>query len=117
MTVDEFERQVHQTATRFAYIRQAVTLDKTANTVKLRLQIAKDCFVQVYANTAKGLYNYVLVLSRQRFYGRDCEGGDWHRHPHHDADTHDVSPEGSRPVSPEEFLVEVEQVLTAEGIL
>ncbi len=63
------------------------------------------------------LYNYVLVLSRQRLYGRDCEGGAWHRHPHHDPDIHDVSTEGSRPVSPEEFLVEVEQVLAVEGIL
>lgn len=48
MTVDEFEREVVQAAVQFAYIRQTVVVDKTANTIKLRLYVTQDCFVQIY---------------------------------------------------------------------
>jgi hypothetical protein len=39
------------------------------------------------------------------------------QHPYSAPDSHDFSPEGSRPVSLTEFLDEVQQILTAEGIL
>jgi hypothetical protein len=117
MTVDEFEREVVQAAVQFAYIRQTVVVDKTANTIKLRLYVTQDCFVQIYGNAARDLYSYTLVCSRQRLYGRDCEGGPWHRHPYQDSASHNMSPEGARPVSPEEFLEEAEQILATEGIL
>jgi len=67
MTTDEFEREVVQTAARFAYIHQIAIVDKTTHTVKLRLRITSDCFVQIYANTAKGLYSYTLVLRNEDF--------------------------------------------------
>jgi len=92
MTVDEFERQTYHTVQKFSFIKAVATVDKTTNTIKLRLHIASDCFVQVYANTLKGLLSYALILNRSRLYGRDCEGGMWHRHPYDHSDDHDFGP-------------------------
>lgn len=117
MTPGAFEQRVREEASHFAFIRRVVTLDKTANTVKLRLYISTECFVQVYANVHKGLQSYTLVLHQTRIYGRDNDGAGWHRHPRSAPESHDFSAEGGQPVSLGEFLDEVQQILTAEGIL
>ena len=116
-TVESFEREVYSTAARFAYIQRVVTLDRTANALKLRLYVAAGCFVQIYANVRKRITSYALVLGESRIYGRDCDGGAWHRHPYENPDSHDFGPEGSREVSLNEFLIEVQQILEREGIL
>ncbi|MEA3341374.1 MAG: hypothetical protein U9R15_15525 [Chloroflexota bacterium] len=117
MTLATFEQHIRDEARRFAFIRNVVALDRTANTVKLRLFIATGCFVQVYTNLHKDLLSYTLVLRRTRIYGRDNDGTGWHRHPHSAPNSHDFSDEGTRPVSLAEFLDEVQQILTVEGIL
>lgn len=117
MTAAEFERDVQQVADQWAYVQWVVTVDKTDYAVKLRLHVDAECFIQVYANVQKGLISFTLVLNRMRIYGRDCEGGVWHRHPHTDPGTHDFSPEGSRAVTLAHFLAEAQQILQTEGIL
>jgi hypothetical protein len=117
MIPEAFEQHTRDEARHFAFIRNVVTLDQTANTVKLRLFITSDCFVQVYANLHKGIQSYTLVLRQTRIYGRDNDGAGWHRHPHSAPESHDFSDAGARPVSLAEFLEEVQQILTAEGIL
>jgi len=117
MTPDVFEQRVRKDVSHFAFVRSVVTLDKTANTVKLRLYITTECFVQVYTNVHKGLSSYTLVLRQTRIYGRDNDGANWHRHPHSAPQSHDFSSEGAHPVSLAEFLDEVQQILMAEGVL
>lgn len=117
MTPEAFERRVRDESRQFAFVREVVTLDRTTNTVKLRLFITSDCFVQIYTNLHKDLLSYTLVLRRTRIYGRDNDGKGWHRHPHSTPESHDFSDEGARPVTLTEFLEEVQQILTAEGIL
>jgi hypothetical protein len=117
MTVNLFETQAYDVASRFSFVRRIVTLDKTANTIKLRLHITTGCFVQIYTNVQKKLVNYVLILDRSRIYGRNCDGGTWHRHPYENPATHDFGPEGAKAISLEEFLIEVQQILQEEGIL
>ncbi len=112
-----FEQHVRDEARRFAFIRSVVTLDRTANTVKLRLFITPDCFVQVYTNLHKGLLSYSLILHQIRIYGRDNDGAGWHCHPHSAPESHDFSAEGTRSVSLAEFLDEVQRILTVEGLL
>lgn len=92
-------------------------MDKTDYAIKMRLHIIADCFVRVYANVQKQLLSYALVLNRTRIYGRNCEGGQWHRHPPGAPEVHDFSPEGSQSVSLSQFLSEAQQVLQDEGIL
>lgn len=117
MTPDVFQQRAREEASHFAFIRSIVTLDRTANTVKLRLHITAECFVQIYANVRKGLFSYTLVLRQTRLYGRNNDGTGWHRHPHSAPDDHDFSDEDTRPVTLTEFLDEVQQILTTEGIL
>lgn len=115
--IEIFEREVYSTAAHFAYIQRVSTLDKTANAIKLRLYVTPGCFVQIYANVRKKITSYALVLGENRVYGRDCDGGIWHRHPYENPETHDLSPEGSREISLKEFLIEVQQILEREGLL
>lgn len=117
MTPDVFEQRVREEASHFAFVRSIVALDKTANTVKLRLHITAECFVQIYTNLRKGLSSYTLVFHQARLYGRDNDGTGWHRHPRCAPESHDSSAEGTRPASLTEFLDEIQQILTAEGIL
>ena len=116
-SINLFETQVHNAASRFSFVDRVVTLDKTANTIKLRLHVTTDCFIQIYVNVQKKLVNYVLILDRSRIYGRNRDGGIWHRHPYENPDAHDFGPEGAKDVSLEEFLIEVQQVLQRQGIL
>jgi hypothetical protein len=117
MNPDDFELQVQEEASHFAFIRSVVTLDKTSNTIKLRLYITTECFVQLYANLRKGLLSYTLVLHQIRLYGRDNDGRGWHRHPHLAPNDHDFGAEGARAVSLTDFLNEVQQILAAENVL
>lgn len=117
MSVDAFEQDVLRTANEWSFIRSIETVDKTDQAIKLRLQVDAECFVQVYANVRKNLFSYTLVLNRSRIYGRDSEGGTWHRHPYGDPDSHDRTPEGQLKVDLAQFLVEVQQILQAEGLL
>ncbi len=117
MTPDAFGQRVREEASHFAFIRSVNTLGKSTNTIKLRLHVTAECFVQVYANLHKGLLSYTLVFHQTRIYGRDNDGTGWHRHPHSAPESHDFSVEKSRSVSLAEFLDEVQQILTAEGIL
>jgi len=117
MSGNDFEQEARRVAALWAFIRQIVTVDKSDYAVKLRLHVDKECFVQVYANTHKELFSYTLVLNRARIYGRDCDGGIWHRHPLHAPDTHDFSIQGREAVSLAHFLAEAQQILQDRLIL
>lgn len=117
MTIDDLEGDIRDIASGWALIRAVSTEDKADHAIKMRLHIMSGCFVQVYANIQKQLSSYTLVLNRTRVYGRDSEGGQWHRHPRGAADTHDIGPEGARAVSLAQFLAEAQEILQSEGIL
>lgn len=117
MNAGTVEMDVRRTVAQWVFVQRVETIDKTDFTVKMRLHIDVECFVQVYANTHKELTSYTLVLNRARIFGRDSEGGQWHRHPADAPDQHDFSPEGQRPVTLFEFLAEIQQILQEKGLL
>lgn len=75
MTVEDTELDVLSSAAHWAFVQDILTVDKTAHTIKLRLTITAECFVQVYVNVQKSIVSYTLVFNRSRIYGRDCDGG------------------------------------------
>ena len=79
--------------------------------LKARLYIAPDLFVQVYRNDRFDTTNLVLIHSGRRLYGRDQLAGERHRHTVATPQTHDIGPEGSRPIRLSAFLDEVEFIL------
>jgi len=117
VTTDDFERDVRLIAAKWGFIVWVTTTDRTAHAIKMRLHITEGCFVQIHANIEKQLLSYALVFERTRIYGRDSEGGHWQRHPYDAAETHDLSPEGSRSIELPKFLGEVQQILEDTAIL
>jgi hypothetical protein len=111
LTPDELEQQARAAAREFSFISSTETLLRTPATLTMRFRITERCFVQLYANTKKNLFGYTLVLAGTRIFGRDCEGGQWHRHPFENAESHDETDKGQKAVSFREFLEEVHEIL------
>jgi len=87
------------------------TLVLTKNTVKVRLIIRENLYIDLYFNQRYGTTNYALILDDDRIYGRDCYDGNWHLHPYDDPSKHDTSEEGKKILSIERFVDEVEEIL------
>lgn len=117
MQIAERIREIETAARRYAFIRQIIKVDETYYSVKYRLIVAPDLFVQLYFNERSGTAGLVLVHRRERLHGRDCESGSWYRHPIEDPTAHDASPEGWRAVSVDEFLGEVQNILVRENLI
>ncbi len=111
--IDEFDAA----ARRFRFIRAIVRVDTTRFSVKYRLVVDSELYIQGYVNVRNGTTGLALIYQGQRLYGRDSEDWHWHRHPADDPESHDFSPEGSRAVSIEEFLLEVGEILVSRGLI
>jgi len=116
-TVDAWEKEIAVAAGSFSFVQAVRIVDKNPVALKVRLVIGPDFFVQIYVNVETGTQNFVLVLGRQRLYGRDCVGGNWHRHKYEEPEAHDFSPEGTRPITASEFLAEVREVVEEARLL
>jgi hypothetical protein len=117
MQIADRIRESETAARRYPFVRQIIKIDETYYSVKYRLTVAPDLFIQLYFNERSGTAGLVLVYRRERLYGRDCESGGWHCHPIEDPAVHDASPEGRRAVSVDEFLGEVQDILVRENLI
>jgi hypothetical protein len=117
MKLEEVIAEIEEVSQRFSFVLQVIRLDETKYSVKYLLMLAEDFFVQVYRNARSGTIGLALIYRGQRLYGRDREGGQWHRHPFENPMEHDFSAEGSREVSLEEFLEEVREILERGGLI
>lgn len=63
------------------YNLELVEIDRTDNTISLKLLIDNELFIQVYGNAEKNKLNLALVFKKRRLYGYDSEGGKYHCHP------------------------------------
>lgn len=110
MNITEFYNQAKAQASR-KWITGYRTLVLTENTVKVRLSIRENLYIDLYFNQRYGTTNYALILDDERIYGRDCYNGNWHLHPYDDPSKHDTSEEGKKMLSVEKFVDEVEEIL------
>jgi len=117
MTVEQVIDEIETAARRFRFIQAMVRVDVTHFSVKYRLMIGSDLYVQIYANVRSGTTGLALVHQGRRLYGRDSEDWQWHRHPIDDPETHDFSAEGAQLVSIEAFLLEVGEILVTQGLI
>lgn len=109
--------EIEETSLSFPFLKRLVKTDETEHTVKYRLLIDEELFVQVYVNSENDTIGFVLVNSGQRVYGRDAIDGKWHRHTFEDPLGHDFSAEGSKAVTIRDFLMEVQEILVKENLL
>jgi len=63
------------------YNLELVEIDRTDNTISLKLLIDDELFIQLYGNAEKNKLNLALVFKKRRLYGYDSEGGKYHCHP------------------------------------
>ena len=116
MNLIEFHNQAKAEASR-KWIMSYRTLVLAKNTVKVRLSIRENLHVDLYFNQRYGTTNYALILDGERIYGRDCYGGNWHLHPYEDPSKHDMSENGKKSLSIEEFVDEVEEILVKMSLV
>ena len=116
MNLIEFHNQAKAQASR-KWIMGYKTLVLTKNTVKVRLSIRENLYIDLYFNQRYNTTNYTLILDEERIYGRDCYDGEWHLHPYEDPGKHDMSENGKRSLNIEEFVDEVEEILAKLSLL
>lgn len=116
-TVDDLLKEVRQALSEYAYYVRYEIINRGTHSVKIRLVIHKDLFVQINRNESASLTNFALIHRSQRIYGRDEYRGVWHRHISSAPEHHNGSPEGSRSVSLAEFLAEVDALLRARNLI
>ncbi|MBN1888710.1 MAG: hypothetical protein JW850_12005 [Thermoflexales bacterium] len=117
MRVSDRVREIEKAARQYAFVRYVVKVDETHYSIKYRLHIEADLFVQLYFNERSGTVGLALIHQGQRLYGRDCEAGYWHRHPMRDPVLHDSTTEGIQAVSVDEFLMEVQDILVRANLI
>lgn len=115
MKLAEFIEELEKAASKYG--SRLRILAKTENAVKARIEISENIYVQFYFHQVSGTTNYVLVGWENRLYGRDCVGGDWHKHPFDNPEAHDRTGNGANYVTPEEFLDEAFGILLKEKLI
>lgn len=115
--IDEVIQEIERAATKFRFVREVIPVDVTKFSVKYRLIVSKDLYIQIYVNVRNGTHGFALVQKGKRLYGRDSEDWKWHRHPLESPEVHDFSLEGAKEVSVEDFLKEVQEILARKGLI
>lgn len=92
-------------------------IERGRQVIKARVYLSGGLFVQVYRNDRFGTTSFALILGGRRIYGRDEQGGSWHRHPPEDPENHDESEEGRRAVTLKEFWIEALGIVSSLGLL
>lgn len=63
------------------YNLKILHLDFSDFSLIARIGLSSEIFIQIYINTRKQKINLALVISDNRVYGIDKEGGFYHEHP------------------------------------
>ena len=66
MSTDDVESDVQRITTQWAFIQRVETIDKTDFTVKLRLHVATECFIQATVDEALRLVIQLGELQRRQ---------------------------------------------------
>ncbi|WP_456328362.1 hypothetical protein [Archaeoglobus sp.] len=115
MSIDEFIEEVKNVAN--TYSLKVEILARTKNAIKIRVPITENIYIQLYYNQESKTRNYVLIGWNRRLFGRDCIGGEWHKHPFENPEDHDFSQNGRREVIISEFFEEVFRILRENGLI
>lgn len=91
-------------------------VDRGLYTLKARIFIKPELFLQIYRNDRFETTNFVLILGRNRIYGRDEIAGAWHRHPVDNPEAHDETEEGRKQTTLLEFWREVQRIIIEMGL-
>ena len=77
--IEEITQTVQDVSERYGL--KLLYIDFTDITLIARISVTFEIFMHIYANTKKDKLNLSLVVSEERIYGIDKEGGFYHEHP------------------------------------
>ncbi len=103
--VEEVAYTIKDIAERYGL--KLLELDHTDITLIARIGFSHEVFVQIYANETKEKLNMALVISSERVYGIDKEGGFYHEHPFENPFLHMEA----KPIEIENFVIESLEIL------
>lgn len=112
--IERILEELEQLIPKFSTLKPFEVIDRTEATLKVRVPIERELYIQLYANIEKGKLNLTLVHRNQRIYGEDAEGGIVHIHPFVNPDEHlEVESSGSL----EGFFAKVQEYLEESGLI
>jgi len=114
LSVDAIIGQIAEGLQLFSAFDSYEVVDVTESTVKIKIYVQKDLYVQLYSNLSKVKLNLTLIHGNKRIYGEDSEGGIRHIHPFENPDEHTVT-EGVAAIVP--FLAQVQLYLERKGLI
>lgn len=86
MEINDIVREAHDVAEQFGL--ELIEVDRTDNTISLKLVVDTEILISIYGNTQKHKLNLALILKQRRLYGYDSEGGTYHCHPSENPESH-----------------------------
>lgn len=116
-SADDLLAEAQETLDKIWFVQSLETGERTDAAISLRLHIRPGLFVHAFLGELTGSLYFALIEGRQRIFGIDREGGEWHRHPYQACHEHEMLPEGlgSKPLL--QFLSQVESVLLENDLL
>jgi hypothetical protein len=113
----ELQQEAQEALERVWFVQWVEEIERTDQTLSLRLYIRLDLFVQVFVGELTGSLYLALIEGRQRIFGADRESGEWHIHPFGASEKHAPLPEGLEPTPLLKFLSRVEDLLLQHSLL
>ena len=86
MNLKDISQAIDQIAKK--YELKLLYSDHTDTTLIARVGFSIELFIQIYANEKKDELNMSLVVTGERVYGIDKEGGFYHEHPFENPSLH-----------------------------
>ncbi len=85
--IDDFLHEFQNLKDALLPATEIETVYKRIDKVSLRIIVTSTVFVDIYANTETGRYDFTLVKNNKRIFGYDNLGG-WHCHPLNNPEDH-----------------------------
>jgi hypothetical protein len=116
-TIDDLYAEAQEAGERVWFVQSMQSVDRTDQTISLRLNIRTDLFVHVLLGELTGSLYFALIEQGQRIFGIDRHSGEWHMHPYEAPFQHVPFPDGLEPKPLLSFLSRVEDFLIQHDLL
>ncbi|MBU2611387.1 MAG: hypothetical protein KJ606_10660 [Chloroflexi bacterium] len=88
MSLEEFEQYVIAVCSNSSVVQSVVLFDSTPTSVRLRVFLINQSFLDVFYNQKTGKFSFALIEKYQRVFGADNAGDKWHWHPVENPEIH-----------------------------
>ena len=87
LTLEEFEKEIYKATSQWKWGEVPVTLKLTPTSIKIRICISQDIFIDCFFNEMTGRTSFTLIEKGDRIFGANNTGG-WRLHPFENPSDH-----------------------------